>query len=119
MNRTLHLMPKQWAYPFVSAWRVFERTLNPAFSFIIRCLNCGATKVQFVMSTKNPKALLGLECASCLQTIKFEELIDPDAEDFPARLRTHPDSVLSTDGKPAKGASLDHVGYVELMFGDE
>ncbi len=119
MSRTVHLMPKTWAYPFVSAWRVFERTLNPAFTFVIRCEACGATESRFVMSTKVPKALLGLECKSCLQTIKFEDIIDPDAEDFPARLLTHPDTVLSTRGRPSKGTVGDSEGYVELMFGDE
>ncbi len=119
MSRTVHLMPKTWAYPFVSAWRVFERTLNPAFTFVIRCSACGAKKAHFVMSTKTPNALLGLECKSCLLTIKFEDVIDPDAEDFPVRLLTKPDSVLSTDGKPIKSTSTDSEGYVELMFGDE
>lgn len=117
-ERKVHTMPKQWGYPFAAAWRVFERTLNPAFIFLIKCTNCGSTgppSIGFVMSKKKPKAMLGLECGNCLQTVKFSGLIDPEAEDFPARLLTKPGTVL--DGK--KGDRLDSEGYLELMFGDD
>ncbi len=120
-ERKIFILPKQWAYPFISAFRVFERTLNPAFVFKLRCTACDGqgTDIDFVMSVKNPKAVIGLECKKCLQTVKFESPIDANADDFPARLLTKPTTVLEHEGKPRKADRLDVEGYLELMFGDE
>ena len=120
-TRKIFILPKQWVYPFVSAFRVFERTLNPAFVFKLRCSACPGegTDIDFVMSVKNPKAIIGLECKKCLQTVKFESPIDPDDDDFPARLLTKPTTALSSNGEPISGDQLDVDGYLELMFGDE
>lgn len=119
-KRRVHLLPKSWTLPFTAAWRTFERTLNPAFSFLIKCENCGAVghpDVTFVASKKNPKAVLGLECTKCLTTIKFEGTIDGDHREFPKRLKERALSVLQIDGKTAKD-DRPGEGYLELMLGD-
>lgn len=117
-KRKVHLLPRSWVYPFTAAFRTFEKTLNPAFSFLMKCEDCGAAgfpNVQFVHSKKNPKAVIGMECTKCLNTIKFEGTIDGDAEDFPARLMTRAYSVLQLNGKKAKDDTPGE-GYLELIL---
>lgn len=119
-DRTVYEMPEDWTTNFVAAWRVFERTLNPAFGFLLKCGNCGALgkpEIDFVMSKKNEKAVLGIECSKCLTTIKFNGTIDPTQQSFPKRLLTKTKSVLRLDGKETKG-DFKPDGYLELMLDD-
>lgn len=103
-KRTIWTLPTRWGLPFLAAWRTFEKTINPAFVFIIRCANCGASgkdRVRFVKSVKTPSAVIGIECNSCKQTLKFEDGIDSEAPDFPDRLRgPRADSILEPPNKP-------------------
>lgn len=120
-EREVAVLPSEWTLSMVSAWRVFERSLNPSFSFLIKCNKCGEVghpMVTFVMSKKNEKAILGMECTSCLNTLKFEGTIDGSAEDFPQFLKGQGKSVLTIDGdEPGDYEQPDE--YLEMMFDDE
>lgn len=106
---------------FVAAWRVFERTLNPAFYFIIKCGKCGQNgTAQFVKSTTMAGTLIGMECSNCGQTLKFARKIGLNDPDFPSRLEPKPQSVLiDPDGKQAESGGDDVELLTELMFPDE
>ncbi len=121
-NLTVYLLPKRWVIPFLAAYRVMERSLNPAFTFILRCAKCGkmgGDKVKYVMSRKNPEAIIGLQCENCGQTVKLEGMIDPKSKGFPKRLRKEHPSVLEIDGKTAKDGDLDPGDVTKILFKNE
>lgn len=103
-ERTIWVMPKDWVMNFVAAWRVFERTLNPAFYFLLQCGKCKLINKQIrVVKSVKTNELIGMECTNCGQTIKFGRKIGLDSEDFPTRLAPVPDSVLiDPDGEVAE-----------------
>jgi len=123
MNRTIWQMPKRWVLPFIASWRVFERTLNPAFYFLIKCAKCGTTgspKVRTVRSNKRDEVLIGIECSECGNTLKFEGAADPEAPEFPDRLKgSRADSVLTPpdEEEPEWVHDLDDLDdYMELVL---
>lgn len=115
----LSTLPEEWIYPFAAAWRVFERTLNDAFHFVMVCSVCGksgAEHIEFVRSNKTDLTIIGLQC-KCGNTIKFERPLSLTDEDFPQRLAHRPKTVLETnDHKPekVKQSVLDEI--TELVF---
>jgi hypothetical protein len=119
-DKLVFTMPKEWCYAFLAAWRTFERSMNPAFYFLIRCGNCGATgspKVQPVKSKKKPTAVLGIQCQQCKTALKFEGLIDSKADDFPQRLLNPPrNTVLQLDGEEMDRAGDEAKDFFTLMF---
>lgn len=120
--KNLFEMSRQWVLPFVASWRTFEKTLNPAFYFVLRCGECGAFGSDFIKTIKSKKkgsAILGLQCTECQQTLKFEGLADPDADDFPQRLRNTPLSALSLNGEPIEDEpDLGLSDITRIMFDD-
>ena len=100
-KREVWVMPEMWVLNFIAAWRTFERTVNPTFTFHFRCGSCGSTKVYVVKSTKHEKTLIGIECEACLRTLKFEKAVSSEDDDFPERLLAQGVSVL----KPPDGES--------------
>ena len=116
------LMPKDWVINFIAAWRVFERTMNPAFHFLIKCANCGAIgQVEMVHSKNEEGMLIGMQCLTddCGQTLKFGRKIGVNSPDFPERLAEVGESVLTDpQGEEAAGTNLDVELMTELVFDD-
>ncbi len=100
-------MPEELTMPLLAAVRLLERTLNPAFSFVLRCLSCGKYEVGPVASVKDEGSIIGLQCASCKRTIKFTRPLRFDADDFPDRLRKQPASALTEPGKGKAKVTMD------------
>ena len=111
----IHILPEELVLPFVAAWRVLEKSVNPVFSFPMKCNSCGKmsenTQSQgpaFVLSNKQKNGmpvLIGIQCKTegCDMVVKFEKPISPGDESFPARLQKYPKSALSEpDGVPGK-----------------
>ena len=94
-------LPEDLTMPLLAAVRLMERTINPAFSFVLRCLNCGEYRVKAVASKKAAKTIIGLQCFNpeCKRTIKFVRPLSWDADDFPERLRQQPPSALKEPDK--------------------
>ena len=94
-------LPEDLTMPLLAAVRLMERTINPAFSFVLRCLNCGEYQIKSVASKKDPKTIIGLQCHNdeCKRTIKFARPLRWDADDLPERLRQQPVSALKEPGK--------------------
>ena len=118
-NLRIWTLPKEWVMNFVAAWRTFERTVNPAFQFLLRCTNCHQVgSAQFVKSVKG-EGLIGLQCqtSNCGQTIKFGRKIGTNDPDFPERFISDPPTVLdSPDGDIADPADEDRELITELLF---
>lgn len=114
----LAVLPEEWILPFVASWRVFERTLNDSFSFIMVCNVCGkegAEHIEFVQSKKSEETIIGMQC-ECGNTLKFETPSSPNDEDFPQRLATRGTSVLvRTGAKPRVDKKLLAV-VTDLVF---
>lgn len=89
-------MPGELAIPFLAAVRLMERTVNPAFDFLLRCNHCGGTTVKAVRSVKKAHVLIGFQCQNddCKEVVKFAEPIDFKSSTFPARLKDQPDSAI-------------------------
>ena len=89
--------------PFVASWRTFEKTLNPAVSFILSCAHCDQQNMEVINSKKIDRTIIGLQCQTegCGQTIKFEKPISMDDESMPERFLSYP-----------KGTALtgEHIG---------
>lgn len=121
-DRKLFVLAERWGIAFTAAWRTMERTVNPAFYFLLKCSGCGsigAPTIRFVKSKKRENAIIGLECTSCLTTVKFDGMLDPSDESFPARLLERPASVLAMPGgKPLKDGEPPEE-YVEMMLSPE
>lgn len=121
-NRQVWVMPKRWILNFMAAWRTFERTLNPAFAFLFKCVNCGAVGyplIRMVKSVSSERAFIGMECTECLNTIKFEEPVSDEDDDFPERLKKRGISVLvPPDGEAANSDfDLEDIEDIaELLF---
>ena len=115
----IYTLPEVWALPLVAAWRTFEKTINPAFKFVLYCVNCGEANAEIVRSRKAKDAIIGIQCQAddCGQTIKFEVPIDPEAEDFPARLESFPPSALkSKHTKEKQSINEDLAAMVLDLF---
>lgn len=122
-NLKLYTLPEEWSYPLVASWRVFEKTLNPAFFFILRCGNCEEMNSDFVYSVKSNEVAIGIQCQTegCGQTLKFDGKIDANADDFPERLRApRPSSVLTgPDGKKPKTKKAQLKDIITILFGGD
>lgn len=95
-------LPAELSIPYLAAFRLIERSVNPAFDLILRCNNCGGMNNAVVSSVNRKSKKIGIQCSNknCGQTLKFEEPIDVEAKGFPDRLRKAPESALV----PPKGA---------------
>lgn len=100
-NLRVYEMPNEWVETFAAAWRVMEKSLNPAFWFLMKCGKCGEIgdkHIDFVKAKKKKGAILGMQC-ECGQTIKFVGYLNPASDTFPARLRKKTKSVLRFNGE--------------------
>ena len=102
-------LPEELTVPLLAAIRLMERTINPAFSFVLRCLNCGEYVIKSVKSKKDPSSIIGLQChnTECKRTIKFARPLRLDADDIPERLRQQPASALKEPGKAKAKVKTD------------
>lgn len=112
--------------PFVAAWRILERSINPAMSLIIKCNKCGKMSTaqqdqgpNFVVSKKQKKGLpvlIGIQCQTdgCGQVIKLGRPVSPADQDFPSRLQKRPPSAL-TDPHGKTGKKLTSKGLEEVQ----
>ena len=93
-------LPEELVLPLLAAVRLMERTINPAFDFVLRCNKCGGMEVESVQSVKDDGTTIGIRCKAdgCGQVIKFGRKLDKTAPDFPARLLAIPDSALTAPG---------------------
>lgn len=124
----VHVMPEEFILPFIAAWRVLERCINPVFSFPIRCNKCGrmsdAQRSQgpaFVTSSKSKNdkpVLIGIQCTTenCDMVIKFEKPISPGDDDFPQRLSGYPDSVLQKPSGTKKAVDRKDLELIESLL---
>ncbi len=124
----VHVMPEEFVLPFIAAWRVLERCLNPIFSFPIRCSKCGRNSdaqhsqgPAFVLSSKkvNDKPLMiGVQCKTegCNMVIKFETPISSGDDDFPQRLSGYPDSVLQKPSGTKKAVDRKDLDLIESLL---
>lgn len=117
-------LPEDLVLPLIAAWRVMEKSLNPAFSFPMKCSKCGklsdANKNQGPQFTRSKKErngfpiIIGIKCQTenCTMVIKFERPISPGDPDFPQRLKRYPASAL-TDPEGAEGSVKE--GYIKTV----
>ncbi len=124
----VHTIPEEFSLPFVAAWRVLERCLNPIFSFPIKCSKCGRISnaqnnqgPAFVTSNKTKDGkpiLIGLQCRTedCNMVIKFEKPISPGDSDFPKRLSPYPSSILQKPEGKKKVASIKDLELIESLL---
>ena len=112
-------LPEEYTDSFVAAYRVMEKTVNPAFYIVFHCAKCGASKAQFVHSVKNESVIIGIQCRSpgCGQTIKFMRPIDRHAPDFPDRLKDYPKSALESENQAGEPDAETIEFYAQLFEG--
>lgn len=93
---TVWTLPEELVIPFLAAVRMMERTVNPAFDFLLRCNACKQIMVKPVRSVKDKNSIIGFQCGieDCGQTIKFGRKMNFKAPDFPTRLYGVPESGL-------------------------
>lgn len=124
----VHVMPEEFILPFIAAWRVLERCINPIFSFPVRCNKCGKNSEAqhsqgpaFVLSKKTKKdkpVLIGIQCQTenCDMVIKFETPISSGDKDFPQRLAGYPDSVLQGPNGKKKPIDRKDLDVIESLL---
>lgn len=117
-------LPEDLVLPLLAAVRLMERTINPAFDFIFRCNKCGEMDVKEVKSAKGDGTTIGIRCEAdgCGQVIKFGRKLDLNASDFPARLKSSPDSALVPPGEEKSKVTASNKWIQEaftLVLGDD
>jgi hypothetical protein len=110
-------LPEDLTMPLLAAVRLLERSINPAFSFVLRCLNCSQYRVKPVASASGDGSVIGLQCHNpdCLRTIKFLRPLRWDADDLPERLRQQPASALKAP-KDKKAKVTPAPEWIEDAF---
>ena len=106
-KKRVWLLPEDLVLPMLAAVRLLEKSMNPAFDFVLRCNQCGQMNVQSVASVKDKDVTIGIACNTegCGEVIKFERKLDRNDSDFPARLQKVPDSALTPPAGKTKKTS--------------
>lgn len=101
------ILPEDMVLPFLAAFRTLEKSVNPVFTFPMKCSKCnkfsdgtGSQGPTFVKSKKKKRdfdVVIGIKCETegCNMVIKFERPISPGDDDFPQRLKAYPKTSLS------------------------